>query len=76
MLAKLLVDFFMLWSRRSAKDGASNLGSLLCGVGAVGAYLFAHETISIEVASWFALLAFAGGGLTGWTIGKPDNLGL
>lgn len=76
MFANLLVEFFMLWSRRSAKDGASNFGSLLCGVGAIGAYLFAHEYISLAVASWFALLAFMGGGLTGWTIGKPDNLGL
>jgi hypothetical protein len=76
MFAEIFARFCLLWSRRSAKDGCSNFGSLLCGIGAIGVYLFGKGAISLELASWLALAAFIGGGLMGWTIGKPDNLGL
>lgn len=76
MLARLFISFCMIFSSRSPKDGLSNLGSILCGIGAIGGYLYTKDMVSEQYASHLAALAFIGGGLIGWATSKPDDLGL
>jgi hypothetical protein len=76
MLARLFVSFCMIFSTRSPKDGLSNFGSVLCGLGGIGVFLFSKGLISDETACWFALAPLIGGGSIGWATSKNDNLGL
>lgn len=75
MLAKLFFRFCLMFGV-SAKDGCSNFGALLMGVGAIGVYLFGQELITIQQAAWFGLAPLLGGGLIGWATSRADDLGL
>jgi Na+/proline symporter len=75
MLAKYFFRFCLVFGV-NAKDGCSNFGSLLMGVGAIGLYLFGKQVISMEQLTWFGLCPLLGGGLIGWATSRADDLGL
>jgi hypothetical protein len=76
MLARLFISFCFIFSTKSPKDGLSNFGAVLCGIGAIGAFLFTKGSIGDELAGWLGVAAFTGAGLIGWATSKPDSLGL